>query len=371
MEVVSLQSDAPVDAPVLFLTFNRPEQTAKVWEAIRCVKPRRLWISQDGPREDRPEDADACRAVREILEEVDWPCEVRRLYREENLGCGKAVSEALGWFLEEAGEGIILEDDIVPSPVFFRYCEALLERFRDDKSIGSIGGYSALPLKLQKALSRGEEGRPLINLYRGNGFSPWGWATWRDRLEGYALEPSQSRLEAWEEMVEARSGFPLRDFLTKRILKALRDGAADTWDYQLSFHFEENERFMISPMNNLVQNIGFGEGATHTKESSGSAGLMIHEIDQIGLPESIPPEPEIDQIAYAIGALNRSELESVTEEIRMLRETCEDRLERIARLSKKLAKSGRSRPRSKLRKFLDRTRKRLLRVLARVSDRSR
>ena len=111
--------DAP---PILFMVFCRPDKTAAVFDSIRAARPRRLFIAADGPRQDRPDDEPRCAHVRAIVSNVDWPCEVKTLFRTTNLGCGRAVSEALQWFFTQVEEGIILEDDTVPDASFFSYC---------------------------------------------------------------------------------------------------------------------------------------------------------------------------------------------------------------------------------------------------------
>ena len=128
------------ETPVLFIIFNRPSTTHHVFEVIRQIKPKYLFVAADGPRSDKLDDIGNCKKTRSIIEEVDWECEVKTLFREKNLGCGKGVSGAISWFFEHVGEGIILEDDCVPNPDFFRFCSEQLERFRTNPLILSIAG---------------------------------------------------------------------------------------------------------------------------------------------------------------------------------------------------------------------------------------
>src|SRR5262245_55441705 len=102
--------------PILLLVFNRPETTSRVFQAIRAVRPNKLYVAADGPRSDRAGEAERCVEVRRIATAVDWPCEMRTLFREENLGCRRAVSGAITWFFEQEEAGIILEDDCLPHP---------------------------------------------------------------------------------------------------------------------------------------------------------------------------------------------------------------------------------------------------------------
>ena len=109
--------------PVLFVIFNRPDTTQKVFNAIRQAKPKQLFVAADGPREGKEGEKEKCEQVREIIEQIDWDCEVKTLFRDKNLGCKIAVSSAIDWFFENVEEGIILEDDCLPSQSFFWYCQ--------------------------------------------------------------------------------------------------------------------------------------------------------------------------------------------------------------------------------------------------------
>jgi hypothetical protein len=128
------------DIPVLFLIFKRPETTERVFEQIRQAKPRRLYIAADAPRAGQPEEIERCRRTRTVVETVDWECEVKTLYREQNLGCRRAVTEAISWFFQQEEYGLIFEDDCLPDLSFFPFCQELLLRYKDDDRIGMIGG---------------------------------------------------------------------------------------------------------------------------------------------------------------------------------------------------------------------------------------
>src|SRR5262249_20722231 len=155
--------------PVLFLIFNRPNTTARVMEAIRTAGPGRLYVAADGPRDGNADEAKRCAEVRRIATQVDWPCEVQTLFRERNLGCRQAVSSAITWFFEQEQEGIILEDDCLPSPSFFPYCAELLARFRNDERIMCITGCN---------FQQDMKGYP-YSYYFSKYHHVWGWATWR------------------------------------------------------------------------------------------------------------------------------------------------------------------------------------------------
>ena len=154
---------------VLFVVFNRPDTTKRVFEAIRLAKPKRLYITTDGPRPNMPDDVQLCKQTREIVSVVDWDCEVKTLFREENAGCKNGVSAAINWFFDHEEEGIILEDDCLPANSFFKFCDTLLEKYRYDTRVRHITGCN-----LQFGKKWGDASYYFSNLTNG-----WGWASWR------------------------------------------------------------------------------------------------------------------------------------------------------------------------------------------------
>ena len=158
-----------VHTAVLFLVFNRPETTKQVFEAIRQAKPPRLYVAADGAREGKPGESERVEQVRQIATEVDWPCEVKTLFRDKNLGCKQAVSSAIDWFFDNEEQGIILEDDCLPHPDFFTFCETLLKRYATDERVWVITGDN-----FQDGQKRGD-GSYYFSRYN----HVWGWASWR------------------------------------------------------------------------------------------------------------------------------------------------------------------------------------------------
>ena len=126
--------------PVLFLVFNRPEKTQKVFEQIKILKPKYFYVAADGPRKSKPEEFQKCDEVRKIVGAIDWDCEPKYLLRNENLGCSKAVVSAIDWFFQNEENGIILEDDCLPDYSFFTYCSELLDKYKDQNQIMMISG---------------------------------------------------------------------------------------------------------------------------------------------------------------------------------------------------------------------------------------
>ena len=245
-------SALPPRAPVLFLVFNRPDVTAKVFEAIRAAQPPRLYVAADGPRPDKTGEAERVAQTRQIATAVDWPCEVHTLFRDENLGCKMAVSGAITWFFEHEERGIILEDDCLPAPSFFPYCEALLERYKDDTRIWHISGTNPLTTAA-----------PVSNEYHFSRYCRiWGWATWRRAWSMYDVTmadwPAAQQSELLASLLSPRSARHHRTVFSRT-----HSGKIDTWDYQW-FFVQLRQGLSIDPGANLISNLGFGETATHT-----------------------------------------------------------------------------------------------------------
>lgn len=256
--------------PVLFLIFNRPELTKKVFQKIRENKPIRLYVAADGPRDDRPEENKLCDETRKIIEKVDWDCEVKTLFRERNLGLRKAVSEALDWFFENEEMGIILEDDCVPANCFFTFCEKLLHYYKDDERIMHISGDNFLDESFNIA----------ADYYFGKIMHCWGWASWRR-----AWKKFDKNLDTYEK------------FKSKNIIKSIfnkeshqncwiknfdrvYEGIVSSWAWVWMYSILINNGLCINPCQNLVSNIGFGEFATHTLDKNSSHfNINSKEID--------------------------------------------------------------------------------------------
>jgi len=234
--------------PVLIIAFNRPDSTRRVFSAVRAAKPSRLFLACDAPRPGKAGEAERVAEVRALVDAVDWPCEVRTKFPESNLGCGLGVSSAITWFLGEAGEGIILEDDCLPTPAFFRFCATMLERHRHDNRVATITGPNMAPL----AKIPGPHARSPIT-------PTGGWATWRRAWEGYRLFPEPIRPdEPWFRKLHANAaGFLRREFA------AFAEGKARTWDYQFMVKVLRAGQLNVVPGRNLILNIGFDGMGTH------------------------------------------------------------------------------------------------------------
>ena len=263
--------------PVLFLVFKRPKTTSLVMEAIRAARPKRLYVAADGPRDGKAGEAERCSEVRRLATQVDWPCEVRTLFRESNLGCRGAVSSAITWFFEQEPEGIVLEDDCLPSPSFFPYCAELLERFRDDKRIMSITGDN---------FQHDMNGFP-YSYYFSKYNHVWGWATWRRAWQCYDDTMRLYPEYAAGNFFKSLSSLPGFSDYWRNEFNQVYHRTLDTWDYVWTFSCWANSGLTCTPRLNLVSNIGFGADATHCRDSSSSSSNLPRF--NIELPLKHPP----------------------------------------------------------------------------------
>lgn len=242
--------------PILFLIFNRPDTTKKVFETIRKNKPTHLYIAADGPRSYKAGEMEKCKITRQLTEKIDWQCNVERLYRDENLGCKKAVSSAIDWFFENEDQGIILEDDCLPHNDFFKYAGILLKRYKDDQKIFSISGDNFIPHS-DKVLNE--------SYYFTKYPHCWGWATWKRAWDKYDVEMKSWRKTKNSENFRSIFSSKLEYYYWRFLLDRLYKGKIDTWDYQWAYTLFVNGGLSINPKSNLVENIGFGKDSTHTK----------------------------------------------------------------------------------------------------------
>jgi hypothetical protein len=268
--------------PVLFIVFNRVDTTKRVFEAIRKVRPDKLFIAADGPRPGRGEEG-LCKEVRQVISHVDWDCEVHTLYRDQNLGCGKAVSSAINWFFEQVEEGIILEDDTLPNESFFQFCESLLEKYRHNKEIAHINGSN-----FQLGKKRGK-----ASYYFSHYPMIWGWATWRRAWKEYEFDmrsyPSVSSSPGFWSIFNRSKEIAYWKTIFDNMYEGLATGniTIDTWDYQWYYSCFKQKKLVVTPNENLISNIGFGENATHTKSKSLVSYLPFAELGTINHLERI------------------------------------------------------------------------------------
>lgn len=265
-------------APVLFLIFNRPETTARVFEAIARAQPRQLFVAADGPRETEDDEAKLCAEVRDIATKVTWECELKVLFRDQNLGCKEAVQSAISWFFDHVEAGIILEDDCLPSSSFFRFCSAMLDRYSDDQRVLMVSGNNFQPA--------GESVRN-ASYYFSRIYHIWGWATWRRAWKYYDPDMQELNPALVDDVLDTI--FPDENLaLTWRLTFAsARSGRVNTWDYPWVYSCFLQGGLSIVPALNLVTNIGFGSGTHTTTKGAYFEEMARGELDEIVAPKGV------------------------------------------------------------------------------------
>jgi FkbM family methyltransferase len=262
--------------PILLLAYNRPRHTLEVLKRIKSFySPAKLYIACDGPKHE--EEAHLIGDMqKELSRFVDWGCELKTLYRTSNLGCKRAVNEAISWFFESEEMGIILEDDCMPQRSFFPYCEELLDRFREEGRVWSISGDNFH--KGESKLSQ--------SYYASKYFHCWGWATWRRAWNEYSTVASENQSAVrLEDLRLVSNGNPAFVSYWWPILKKCQSSQIDSWAYPFLFESFKNQKIHLHPSSNLIENIGFGDEATHT---TGSA--FTYPTEELEFP-LIHPEP--------------------------------------------------------------------------------
>jgi hypothetical protein len=263
-----------------------------VFEQIRAVEPDDLFVVADGPRADHPEDKQRIEETRAIVEDVDWGCDVRRLYADQNLGIGRRIPTGLDAVFDEVDRAIILEDDCVPDRSFFRFCQLMLEVYSDDDRVMDVSGSNHL------GTWKPEKQDYHFSTYGGI----WGWATWRRAWNLYEAE-----MEPWGDP-EIRDR--VRDYIAddrqfeyvRRIYQSTYEGKIETWDYQWGFTRSINWGLSVVPARNLVSNVGFGDGATNTTDTdSPLANISRHSMDfPLDIRDYVGVDRDYDERYYRI-----------------------------------------------------------------------
>lgn len=279
------------NTPIVLILFNRPDTSRQVFEMVRCVRPKKLLVIADGPRTERPGETEKCAIVQSLIKKVDWPCDLLTNISPHNMGCKLRVSSGLDWVFQNVDEAVILEDDCLPNHSFFRYCAELLALYRNDERIMHIGGAN-----FQFGKIRGDG-----SYYFSRKAHVWGWATWKRAWKHYDVTmkdfPLYRQLGAIEHVVPNKmmQKVMLGDFTRTY------ENKVDTWDYQWTFSLHQQNGLSIIPNVNLVSNIGFGEGATHTTESENVfANVPTVEFDELVHPTFVIPDIAADELTFKL-----------------------------------------------------------------------
>ena len=284
------------DIPVVLIAFNRPRVTARVLDAFREVKPSRLFVIADGPRPGNAEDAARCAEVRALVDAIDWDCEVQKRYAESNIGLEANVELGLDWVFSQVDRAVVFEDDCIPDPSFFRYCEELLDRYADDDRVWLIAGDKKLvPLEAFKGRSYGFS----------NWASVWGWATWADRWQAHRAIFPRDHAGAAERVgkdprtadaVRTEPAPPHPDALAtdagrRHFLKVSQTVNGDHygWDHHFWVTIISRNGLSATPSLYMIENDGFGPDATHTR-----ANRQPRPAQEMAFPMIHPPEVALD-----------------------------------------------------------------------------
>lgn len=277
------ESEFDLQTPVALFIYNRPSHTQQVLERIREVSPPRLLVVADGPVPGDDADRTRTETVRSLITEGSFPFDIETEFAETNLGLKHRFSTGLDWVFKQVPEAIILEDDILPEPDFFRFCQVLLDWFRDDDRVMEITGRNQLE-QWQR-----DDYDYHFSYYGGI----WGWATWRD-----AWSEFDPNLELWSDPdVRER----IRDLLSEpeqfryleRVYDSTAAGETESWAYAWGFARHRNSGLSVVPSQNLIKNLGFGEESTNTSNTNSSfAGKETFNLE---FPLNHPPYVAVDR----------------------------------------------------------------------------
>lgn len=277
-----------LSTPIAYIIFNRPRHTRETFAAIRAQQPAKLFIIADGPRPDNLTDIERCHEVREIVAQVDWPCEIYRNYSERNLGLKLRVSSGLDWVFDQVERAIVLEDDCLPHPDFFSFCEALLERYENDERVWVITGSN-----FQDGNKRGD-----ASYYFSRYAHCWGWASWRRAWQSYsgdiAFWPDWQHTTDWQQKIPDK----IERQYWANIFNRVRQGDINSWAYPWCASIWYNGGLTATPNVNLVSNVGFGPDGTHTIETKDHEGKPVQPLGRLTHSENVRQDRLADRHVF-------------------------------------------------------------------------
>lgn len=281
-----------LETPVVLFVFNRPSATQRVFEAIAQVRPARMLLVADGPRAGKVGEAELCQQVREVVNCIDWPCDISTNFSDSNLGCQERIVSGLNWVFSLVEQAIILEDDCLPDPSFFPYCQELLERYRGDSRIAYISGTNLVENEIKTRDSY------VFSSFGGI----WGWATWRTQWQRYDRYLKDWPLLKADRVLDQSFDDPKTAAYWSKIFDEMyqRTGP-NTWDYQWQYTCLINNSLTAVPSVNLIANIGFGNDATHTIEEDARFMLPAKSLSfPLRHPVSFIPLRSMDRLTQRL-----------------------------------------------------------------------
>lgn len=304
-----------LNTPLVFVIFNRPHTTKRVWERIQCAKPRHLYIISDAPRPDKPSDIELVKQTRQIVEKINWPCKVIRDYAVENQGDFQRFESGLNLVFNDHDSMIFLEDDCLPDPSFFGFCENLLTRYAGHEKIGYING-SNLNWGLTKHLS---------DYYTSRYMFSWGHAMWKSSWKLFKSDlfywknpdfkskvlnyfpdlPYKNALSPFPAISERMFWTQLFNHYDEFYEKPGSIVRKSGFDYYVKLALWAHEKWAITPSVNLIENIGFGAFATHTDLVNKSHMVPAKSLDiqHLRHPKSLELDEACEDWTYRVYAL--------------------------------------------------------------------
>ena len=253
------------NTPILLIAFNRPKHILRVLEAIMATEPKELYVFQDGAREGNKNDVEKCAEVRRVVEKMTegTQTQLHSYYSDTNLGCGAGPMTGINWFFSQVEMGIVMEDDCLPHPDFFGYCEELLERYKDNENILFIN--STLYDGRWKCEVSYDFSRYMVT---------GAWAGWRRTWQGFDLDLKELDAKTFRKHVMQLTDNRAEANWWFSIVKEIQqDGRKKSyWDFQMQIHLFRNNALTIHPKVNLVSNIGFDDAGTHTLSNYDNRG---------------------------------------------------------------------------------------------------
>ncbi len=278
--------------PVLFLTFNRLEETKKSFEKIAIYKPDVLYIASDGWRVSKFNEDNIVKNIRNyLLSKIDWPCKVYTRFNEQNLGCKLSVSSSISWFFENEEFGVIIEDDCLVDISFFDFCNEIDKKYRNLENIWHIDGSNFVTQDSESS-----------SFHFSKYFLIWGWATWKRSWEHYTINMDDYNNFKSNKTIKTIFQIKREQKYWMKQLDLAYDNKIDTWDYQWFYTIWKNNGMSIRPNVNLVLNIGFSNDATHTKQTNSLfKNLKLGKINfPLDFNIQIKQDIELDQLCSAI-----------------------------------------------------------------------
>ncbi|MBR0541715.1 MAG: hemolysin activation protein [Clostridia bacterium] len=278
------------DVNVLLIFFTRADVFEKCFEAVRAVKPRRLLLWQDGPRENRPDDIENIEKCRKIAENIDWDCEVHKCYNEKNYGCDPSTFYAHKWAFSIVDKLIVLEDDFIADPSFFYFCKEMLDRYENDERIAKICGMNQVKdFKCDDSYFFTTVGSP-------------GWASWKRVAdtwdEDYNFLSDENAMSLMRNYRGGDKSYPHYE----EVCKGHKAEGVPHWETVQTYAKYFNSQLNIMASKNLIKNIGTGADSTHSNVSLECLPKQIKE-SFYGEAESLSfplkhPKYVIDNVRY-------------------------------------------------------------------------